>query len=280
MRADQTTTLAPVTCVTCGQMVSDAHDAGLVEALVAHQCTPSTVYLLHFLEPTGNPANPRAMAQHYIGKPASSGLLKVGWRICGGEFAELAGPGPIQLAQVSPVRQQQPGGDTGQARAEQQREPAINRGLVWAVEGRLADHQPSHIGQHQHQTEQGENNPWCPIGLQGKADAGKHQHEADAGEQQDYEASDGKGAAGADSVPAALDHRSSPAIATGCCCATSRRRRHGLAEVALPTGALPGDATPAATYVPEDVNMPAQRGRAAQRASHAPIGPATPHSTA
>jgi len=26
-----------------------------------------TVYLLHFLEPIGNPSNPRAMAQHYIG---------------------------------------------------------------------------------------------------------------------------------------------------------------------------------------------------------------------
>jgi hypothetical protein len=26
-----------------------------------------TVYLLHFLEPIGNPTNPRAMAQHYIG---------------------------------------------------------------------------------------------------------------------------------------------------------------------------------------------------------------------
>jgi hypothetical protein len=26
-----------------------------------------TVYLLHFLEPIGNPANRRAMAQHYIG---------------------------------------------------------------------------------------------------------------------------------------------------------------------------------------------------------------------
>jgi hypothetical protein len=26
-----------------------------------------TVYLLHFLEPIGNPANPRATAQHYIG---------------------------------------------------------------------------------------------------------------------------------------------------------------------------------------------------------------------
>ena len=35
-----------------------------------------TVYLLHFLEPIGNPANPRAMAQHYLGKPASSGLLR------------------------------------------------------------------------------------------------------------------------------------------------------------------------------------------------------------
>ena len=28
---------------------------------------PGTVYLLHFLEPIGNPANPHAMAQHYIG---------------------------------------------------------------------------------------------------------------------------------------------------------------------------------------------------------------------
>jgi hypothetical protein len=26
-----------------------------------------TVYLLHFLRPIGNPANPRAMASHYIG---------------------------------------------------------------------------------------------------------------------------------------------------------------------------------------------------------------------
>jgi len=26
-----------------------------------------TVYLLHFLEPIGNPANPHGMAQHYIG---------------------------------------------------------------------------------------------------------------------------------------------------------------------------------------------------------------------
>jgi hypothetical protein len=26
-----------------------------------------TVYLLHFLEPIGNPTNPHAMAQHYIG---------------------------------------------------------------------------------------------------------------------------------------------------------------------------------------------------------------------
>jgi hypothetical protein len=27
----------------------------------------ATVYLLHFLEPIGNPANPHGMAQHYIG---------------------------------------------------------------------------------------------------------------------------------------------------------------------------------------------------------------------
>jgi hypothetical protein len=26
-----------------------------------------TVYLLHFLEPIGNPTNPHAMAQHYLG---------------------------------------------------------------------------------------------------------------------------------------------------------------------------------------------------------------------
>jgi predicted GIY-YIG superfamily endonuclease len=26
-----------------------------------------TVYLLHFLEPIGNPTNPRAQAQHYLG---------------------------------------------------------------------------------------------------------------------------------------------------------------------------------------------------------------------
>jgi hypothetical protein len=37
------------------------------------QHVQGTVYLLHFLEPIGNPANPHAMAQHYIGKPASSG---------------------------------------------------------------------------------------------------------------------------------------------------------------------------------------------------------------
>jgi hypothetical protein len=30
------------------------------------------------------------LARHYPEKPASSGLLKVGWRSCGGEFAELA----------------------------------------------------------------------------------------------------------------------------------------------------------------------------------------------
>jgi predicted GIY-YIG superfamily endonuclease len=29
--------------------------------------TRGTVYLLHFLEPIGNPTNPRAQAQHYIG---------------------------------------------------------------------------------------------------------------------------------------------------------------------------------------------------------------------
>jgi hypothetical protein len=32
-----------------------------------------TVYLLHFLEPIGNPANPHGMAQHYIGWAAVAG---------------------------------------------------------------------------------------------------------------------------------------------------------------------------------------------------------------
>jgi len=32
-----------------------------------HHNVQGTVYLLHFLEPIGNPTNPRAMAQHYIG---------------------------------------------------------------------------------------------------------------------------------------------------------------------------------------------------------------------
>jgi hypothetical protein len=40
------------------------------------------------------------------------------------------------------------------------------------------------------------------------------------------------------------DHRSSPARATGCCCATSRLPRRGLALVVLPNCALHGDATP------------------------------------
>jgi hypothetical protein len=55
------------------------------------QHVQGTVYLLHFLEPIGNPANPRAMAQHYIGKPASSGLLQPG--LCAGS-RELLGTGP------------------------------------------------------------------------------------------------------------------------------------------------------------------------------------------
>jgi hypothetical protein len=55
------------------------------------------VYLLCFRDPTtgqhrplrGNGAGGQ-YAGHYWGKPASSGLLKVGWRVAGGEFAELA----------------------------------------------------------------------------------------------------------------------------------------------------------------------------------------------
>ena len=36
-----------------------------------------TVYLLHFLEPIGNPANPRAMAQHYIGLDLTGRRIEV-----------------------------------------------------------------------------------------------------------------------------------------------------------------------------------------------------------
>ena len=50
-----------------------------------------TVYLLHFLEPIGNPTNSRAMAQHYMGKPASSGLLQARRCISDGEFTEHGG---------------------------------------------------------------------------------------------------------------------------------------------------------------------------------------------
>jgi hypothetical protein len=47
------------------------------------------IYLLHFDRPIGDLTNPRGFASHYTGKPASSGLLKVGWRVGGGGFAEL-----------------------------------------------------------------------------------------------------------------------------------------------------------------------------------------------
>jgi hypothetical protein len=36
-----------------------------------------TVYLLHFLEPIGNLANPRAMAQHYIGVDLTGRRIQV-----------------------------------------------------------------------------------------------------------------------------------------------------------------------------------------------------------
>jgi len=36
-----------------------------------------TVYLLHFLEPIGNPSNPRAMAQHYIGVDQTGKRIEV-----------------------------------------------------------------------------------------------------------------------------------------------------------------------------------------------------------
>jgi hypothetical protein len=35
----------------------------------------ATVYLLHFLEPIGNPANPHGMAQHYIGVDLSGNRI-------------------------------------------------------------------------------------------------------------------------------------------------------------------------------------------------------------
>ena len=37
----------------------------------------STVYLLHFLAPIGNPSNPRAMAQHYLGADLSGQRISV-----------------------------------------------------------------------------------------------------------------------------------------------------------------------------------------------------------
>ena len=36
-----------------------------------------TVYLLHFLEPIGNPANPHGMAQHYIGVDLTGKRIEV-----------------------------------------------------------------------------------------------------------------------------------------------------------------------------------------------------------
>ena len=36
-----------------------------------------TVYLLHFLEPIGNPTNPHAMAQHYIGVDLTGRRIQV-----------------------------------------------------------------------------------------------------------------------------------------------------------------------------------------------------------
>ena len=67
---------------------------------VGHGPHQSIIYVLHFHWPYGR-VDPwrirladgsvvRFHADHYSGKPASSGLLKVGWRFCGGEFAELA----------------------------------------------------------------------------------------------------------------------------------------------------------------------------------------------
>jgi hypothetical protein len=46
-----------------------------------------TVYLLHFLEPIGNPANRRAMAQHYIGWGIEDGIERIAIQTAGGGAA-------------------------------------------------------------------------------------------------------------------------------------------------------------------------------------------------
>jgi hypothetical protein len=61
----------------------------LLAVLEARGRLVGLVYLLHFDRPIGDTSNPRGFASHYTGKPASSGLLKVGPGVGGGEFAEL-----------------------------------------------------------------------------------------------------------------------------------------------------------------------------------------------
>ena len=61
----------------------------LLAVLEARGRLVGLVYLLHFDRPIGDLTNPRGFASHYTGTPVSSGLLKVGWRVVGGEFAEL-----------------------------------------------------------------------------------------------------------------------------------------------------------------------------------------------
>jgi hypothetical protein len=69
---------APLVCVHCGRVVTELPDPELAEVLAAHVCHwPSTVYLLHFLAPIGNPANRRAMAQHYIGADLNGSRISV-----------------------------------------------------------------------------------------------------------------------------------------------------------------------------------------------------------
>src|SRR5919198_3310566 len=65
-----------------------------------------TVYLLHFTEPYRH-------AKHYMGKPASSGLLQASWRVGDREFTELVARQPETAGFAAwsvPPHQRRPGG--------------------------------------------------------------------------------------------------------------------------------------------------------------------------
>src|SRR5687768_17312498 len=72
---------------TAGSQNSDGPPSWLTECKAAGLLSPDpgpagSVYLLHF-------ARPYEHARHYLGKPASSGLLKGRTERIGGEFVEL-----------------------------------------------------------------------------------------------------------------------------------------------------------------------------------------------